>query len=105
MKALRLPTRVSTAAYLVRFRSPRDSSSRSYLALALQEAWSLLPGPRLCREGVEHSGPLRNVSARSHDHAPFLSLLTLPTPQLRREQSPRPEFGWIIRNLCDLSKR
>src|SRR2546428_2157791 len=44
MKALRLPTRVSTAAYLVRFRSPRDSSSRSYLALALQEAWSLLPG-------------------------------------------------------------
>src|SRR2546425_920279 len=29
------------------FRSPRDSSSRSYLALAVQEAWSLLPGPGL----------------------------------------------------------
>ena len=38
MKALRLPTRVSTVAYLVRFRSPRDSSSRSCLALALLEA-------------------------------------------------------------------
>jgi hypothetical protein len=39
-------------------------------------------GLRLCREGVEPSGPLRKVLARSHDHSPFLSLLTLPTPSL-----------------------
>jgi hypothetical protein len=27
-----------------------------------------------------------------------------PTPQLEREESPEPEFGWIPANLCDLSK-
>jgi uncharacterized membrane protein YedE/YeeE len=27
-----------------------------------------------------------------------------PRPQLKREQSPKPEFGWIPANLCDLSK-
>jgi hypothetical protein len=26
------------------------------------------------------------------------------TPQLKRESSPWPEFGWIPANLCDLSK-
>src|SRR6266436_9745782 len=35
------------ARLLVRFRSPRDSSSRSCLALALLEARSSLPGPGL----------------------------------------------------------
>jgi hypothetical protein len=28
-----------------------------------------------------------------------------PTPQLKREQSLRPEFGWIRGNLQDFSKR
>jgi len=27
-----------------------------------------------------------------------------PRPQLKREQSPKPEFGWIPANLRDLSK-
>ena len=27
-----------------------------------------------------------------------------PAPQLKREWSPWPEFGWIPANLCDLSK-
>ena len=27
-----------------------------------------------------------------------------PTLQLKREWSPKPEYGWIPANLCDLSK-
>jgi hypothetical protein len=30
--------------------------------------------------------------------------LRIPALQLKREWSPKPEFGWIPANLCNLSK-
>jgi hypothetical protein len=47
MKALRLPTRVSTVAYLFRFRSP-CVPPHSCLAAALREDRRSLPGQGLC---------------------------------------------------------
>ncbi len=99
MKALRLPTRVSTVAYLFRFRCPRDPSS-FVSAIALPEGRRPLPGPGVCSAGYPsfrlalawtRVGSLRSSGDPSRTSAPFQDpgRTDAPSPYRSRRCCPR----------------
>src|SRR5438876_4959107 len=77
MKALRLPTRDIHGRLFGSLPQPTRFllSFVSRLGAPGSLEFASWPGPFVV---AEPPGPLRKVSARSHDHPPFLSLLTLP---------------------------
>jgi hypothetical protein len=78
MKALRLPVPASPAAYLFRFRGPRDSSSFVLASLALPGRRRSDPGRDLCSAGCPFAGVLSRGRERNLTGSQAIHPMPLP---------------------------
>lgn len=79
MKALRLPVPASPAAYLFRFRGPRDSSSFVLASLALPGRRRSDPSRDLCSAGCPFAGVLSR--GRERDLTGSQAIHPMPLPR------------------------